>query len=257
MATRPYAAKARELLASVASLTGGEARHPLLSTHAHVVNIGMLVVSSDRGLAGAFNTNVARLAMQKARELGKPTSYVTIGKKGRDFLYRRGGEVIADFSPLPPHPTLLDTTSATRTLTDDFLAGKVDEVLLVYTQFVSRAVQRPVAVQLLPLVAENIVSSVATSGPRPVYDFEPGPSEILDTLLPRLTELQVYQAVLESLASEHSARMAAMRNATDSASDLITGYTLSYNKARQQGITSELLDISGGAEALAQLVRAG
>ena len=112
-------------------------------------------------------------------------------------------------------------------------------------------------VQLLPLATEDLMPEKAATGPRPAYDFEPGPQEILDTLLPRLTELQVYQAVLDSLASEHAARMAAMRNASDSASDLITSYTLSYNKARQQGITNELLDISGGAEALAQLMRAG
>ncbi len=110
--------------------------------------------------------------------------------------------------------------------------------------------------KLLPLVAEELIPEQAPIGPRPAYEFEPGPAEILDTLLPRLTELQVYQAVLESLASEHAARMLAMRNATDSASDLISSLTLSYNKARQQGITNELLDISGGAEALAQIMRA-
>jgi F-type H+-transporting ATPase subunit gamma len=255
--TRPYATKARELLASVASLVGGEARHPLLTSRTQVNNVFILLISSDRGLAGAFNTNVARAAMEQAREMDKPTGYVTIGKKGRDYIYRRGGNLIADFSGLPPRPTLLDTTGATRTLTDDFLSGKVDEVYLAYTEFHSRAVQKPTLKRLLPLVASDLVSTVTNAGPRPVYDFEPGPSEILDTLLPRLTELQVYQAVLESLASEHAARMAAMRNATDSASDLITGYTLSYNKARQQGITSELLDISGGAEALAQIMNAG
>ena len=254
--TRPYATKARELLASVASLAGGEARHPLLTNREQVNSIYILVISSDRGLAGAFNTNVARTAMEYAAQVMKPTSYITIGKKGRDFIYRRGGHVLADFSGLPPHPELLDTTPATRALIDDFLEGKVDEVLLAYTEFVSRAVQRQTIVPLLPLVTKNLIPEEKSGAPQPVYDFEPGPQEILDTLLPRLTELQVYQAVLESLASEHSARMAAMRNATDSASDLITSYTLSYNKARQQGITNELLDISGGAEALAQITAA-
>ena len=255
-ATRPYAQKARELLASVASLAGGETRHPLLTSRGDVKNVGILVVSSDRGLAGAFNTNVARQAFEFARELGKPVSYITIGRRGRDFLYRRGGKVIADFSGLPSRPTLLDTTGATRTLTDSFLNGEVDEVYLVYTEFRSRAIQRPVTKKLLPLAAQDLMPEQPIGGPRPVYDFEPGPQEILDTLLPRLTEMQVYQAVLESIASEHAARMVAMRNATDAASDLITGYTLSYNKARQQGITSELLDISGGAEALAQVEQA-
>ncbi len=253
--TRPYAAKARELLASVASLAGGEARHPLLTSRPQVNTIYILLISSDRGLAGAFNSNVARAAMEFAREKGKPVCYVTIGKKGRDYIYRRGGKLVADFSGLPPRPTLLDTTGATRALIDDFLTGKADEVYLAYTEFRSRAVQKPVVKRLLPLVASDLISTVTHTGPRPVYDFEPGPTEILDTLLPRLTELQVYQAVLESLASEHAARMSAMHNATESASDLITSYTLSYNKARQQGITSELLDISGGAEALAQIMK--
>ena len=254
LATRPYAQKARELLASVASLAGGETRHPLLLKRDKVNSAYVVLVSSDRGLAGAFNTNVARTAFEYARNFGQPVSFVTIGRKGRDFLYRRGGQLVADFSNLPARPSLLDTTGATRTLTDDFLDGKVDEVYLVYTEFRSMASQKPVLKKLLPLVAEDLLPQETTTGPRPAYEFEPGPQEILDTLLPRLTEMQVYQAVLESLASEHAARMVAMRNATDSASDLISSLTLSYNKVRQQGITNELLDISGGAEALAQII---
>jgi F-type H+-transporting ATPase subunit gamma len=257
LATRPYAQKARELLASVASLAGGETKHPLLANRDTINNVYILVISSDRGLAGAFNTNVARAAFDFAHEYDEPVGYVTMGKKGRDFLYRRGGRLVADFSGLPPRPTLLDTTGATRTLTDDFLEGKVDEVYLAYTEFRSLASQKPVIKKLLPLAAEDLAPEQPRGGPRPAYEFEPGPVEILDTLLPRLTELQVYQAVLDSLASEHAARMLAMRNATDSASDLISSLTLSYNKARQQGITNELLDISGGAEALAQITRAG
>jgi F-type H+-transporting ATPase subunit gamma len=240
----------------VASLAGGETRHPLLASREPVGSAYILLVSSDRGLAGAFNTNVARLAMEFARDFGKPVAYVTIGKRGRDFIYRRGGRLVADFSNLPPRPSLLDTTGATRTLTDDFLDGKTDEVYLAYTEFHSMSSQKPVIKKLLPLVTENLLPEKSVTGPRPVYEFEPGPLEILDALLPRLTELQVYQAVLESCASEHAARMVAMHNATDSASDFITSLTLSYNKARQQGITSELLDISGGAEALAQVMRA-
>jgi F-type H+-transporting ATPase subunit gamma len=256
LATRPYALKARELLASVASLAGGETRHPLLTNRTHVNSAYILIITSDRGLAGAFNTNVARLAFEYAKGFGKPVNYVTLGRKGRDFIFRRGGHLVADFSGLPARPSLLDTTGVTRTLTDDFLDGKVDEVYLAYTEFRSLATQKPVIKKLLPLVAETLLTDTNPHGPRPAYEFEPGPQEILNTLLPRLTELQVYQAVLESIASEHAARMLAMRNATDSASDLISGLTLTYNKARQQGITNELLDISGGAEALAQIMQA-
>lgn len=255
LATRPYAQNARELLASVASLAGGEARHPLLTNRVNINSAYILVISSDRGLAGAFNTNIARLAFEFGRKFGKPISYITLGRKGRDFLYRRGGHITAEFSGLPPRPTLLDTTGVTRTLTDDFQDGKVDEVYIAYTEFISLASQKPVVKKLLPLAAESLTAESTHRGARPAYEFEPGPTEILDSLLPRLTEMQVYQAVLESIASEHAARMLAMRNATDSASDLISGLTMSYNKARQQGITNELLDISGGAEALAQIVR--
>ncbi len=253
-ATRPYAQKARELLARVASLAGGETRHPLLTKRPAVKSVLILLISSDRGLAGPFNTNVARGALEFARASGKSAGYVTMGRKGRDFIYRRGGNLVADFSPLPPRPNLLDTTGATRTLIDDFLSGKTDEVYLAYTEFHRRAAQKPVLVKLLPLEAVKLQPEQATAGPRAVYDFEPGPQEILDILLPRLTEVLVYQAVLNSLASEHAARMAAMHNATEGATDLISSYTLAYNKARQQSITSELLDISGGAEALAQLM---
>jgi F-type H+-transporting ATPase subunit gamma len=228
--TRPYASKARQLLADVAALAGGETRHPLLTRRDVVNSAYILLITSDRGLCGAFNTNVAREAFDFARDYGKPVSYVTIGRKGRDFLHRRGRNIVAEFA-------------------------KCDEVYLAYTEFRSMVSQRPVIRRLLPLAAEELAGDLPKGGPRPAYDFEPGPVEILDGLLPRLTEMQVYVAVLESLASEHAARMVAMRNATDSASDLIFSLTLSYNKARQQGITNELLDIAGGTSALEQTLK--
>lgn len=249
-ATRPYTAKARDLLASVASLAGGETRHPLLTKRDVVKNVTIVLISADRGLAGAFNSNVGRIAFNFGREQTAPVAYVTYGKKGRDFVFRRGGNVIADYSPIPARPVLLDTTPITRQVIEDFLEGRTDEVWLAYTDYVSAAIQKPTLKKLLPLAAEELLEGTKSDGPRPAYDFEPDPQGILDTLLPRLTEMQVYQAVLESLASEHTARMVAMRNATDNASDLILSLTLTYNKARQQAITSELLDIAGGTEAL-------
>ena len=255
-ATRPYSTRARDLLASIASLTGGETKHPLLTDRSEVKSITIMLVTGDRGLAGAFNSNVSRLAFNTMRESKVPVRFITIGKKGRDFMYRRGGQIVADFSGMPARPTLLDTTPATRTAIDDFLNGVVDEVYLFFTQFISSTQQRPVMKRLLPLSSEDIKSDAAAhSGPKPAYEFEPGPVEILDTLLPRLTEMQVYQAVLESQASFYTAQRIAMRNATDNAGELITGLTLSYNKARQSGITSELLDIAGGAEALRQVLK--
>lgn len=253
--TRPYASKARQLLADVAALAGGETRHPLLTRRDTINSACVLLITSDRGLCGAFNTNVSREAFDFAREYGRPVSYVTIGRKGRDFLYRRGGKIVAEFANLPARPSLLDTTAATRTLIQDFLEGRCDEVYMAYTEFRSMVSQRPVIRRLLPLAAEELAGDLPKGGPRPAYEFEPGPAEILDGLLPRLTEMQVYVAVLESLASEHAARMVAMRNATDSATDLIFSLTLSYNKARQQGITNELLDIAGGTSALEQALK--
>lgn len=256
-ATRPYANKARDLLASIASLSGGETKHPLLTQRDEVKSATIILVSADRGLAGAYNSNVARVAFNFARDFGKPVNYVTVGKKGRDFIYRRGGQILGDFSNLPSRPTLLDTTPATRLVVDEFLNGNTDEVYLIFTEFISSTRQKPTVKRLLPLSRADVAPDAGhAQGPKPAYDFEPGPAEILNTLLPRLTELQVYQAVLESLASFFTAQRVAMRNATDNASDLIVEYTLSYNKARQSAITNELLDIAGGAEALRQMLAA-
>jgi F-type H+-transporting ATPase subunit gamma len=256
-ATRPYSQRARDLLASVASLTGGETNHPLLTNRSEVKATQVILIAGDRGLAGAFNSNVSRLAYNFMRDSKVPVRFITIGKKGRDFIYRRGGKIVADFSGMPARPTLLDTTPATRTAIDDFLSGESDEVYLCYTEFITSTRQKPVLKRLLPLAAEELTLNVNQGNAvKPAYEFEPGPAEILNTLLPRLTEMQVYQAVLESIAGFYSAQRVAMRNATDNAGELITGLTLSYNKARQQGITNELLDIAGGAEALRQMVKA-
>ncbi|MFN3704941.1 MAG: ATP synthase F1 subunit gamma [Thermoflexales bacterium] len=251
-ATRPYSARARELLASVASLAGGETRHPLLAHRERVRAVALVLISGDRGLCGAFNSNIARTALTFIRESSFPVRVVTIGRKGRELLSRRGAHIIADFSPLPSRPSLLDITPAVRVVLDAFTNGEVDEVHLCYTAFLSPTQQRPVVKRLLPLLPESIAPS-HPQGPRPAYEFEPGAAEILNALLPRLTEIQVYQAVLESQASFYTAQRIAMRNATDNASDLIVSLTLSYNKARQQGITSELLDIASGAEALRKM----
>jgi F-type H+-transporting ATPase subunit gamma len=256
-ATRPYSSKARDLLASIASLAGGETKHPLLENRATINTGTVLLISADRGLCGAFNANITRAAWNWSRNYGKPVSWVTMGKKGRELVYRQGGKIKADFSGYPARPSLLDTTPATRLLIDAFLSGETDEVWLAYTDFVSPAQQRPTVKRLLPLVAEDIAPDKgAHSGPKPAYDFEPDPAGILNTLLPRLTEMQVYQALLESQASFYTAQRVAMRNATDNAGEEITNLTLSYNKARQLAITSELLDISGGVEALKQQIAA-
>ena len=169
-------------------------------------------------------------------------------------MARRGAQIIAEFTDVPASPGILDITPITRTVVDDFLGGNVDKVYVVYTGFVNTLRQEPAIQQLLPVQPQPKEDDEVESGSHlgAVYLFEPSPEAILDEILPRFVELVFFQAMLESLASEHSARMMAMRSATENANALVDTLTLSYNKARQLAITSEILDIVGGAEALAQ-----
>jgi F-type H+-transporting ATPase subunit gamma len=237
--------------------------HPMLSRRPEINEIGILLMSSDRGLCGAYNYNIVRVAMDFIKDRGKPVKLITVGRKGRDLMWRAGYNVVAEFSNLPATPTSLDIAPIARAALDDFLLGAVDEVFVAYTDFINTLKQMTTVKRLLPIQPGAVetqamgeyVEDVAP-GAAVDYIYEPSPQEILDAVLPRFTELQVYQAVLESLASEHSARMMAMRNATESAEELVGDLTLSYNKARQQAITSEILDIAGGAEALVKATRA-
>ncbi len=265
LATRPYAVKAWEILLHLAAQAEASADlHPLLEVREEIRSGAVLLLTSDRGLCGAFNSNIVRKTLEFIGASTWPVSLVTVGSKGRDLTYRAGQEISADFG-VPDPPTVLDVTPIALTVIDDFVGGKVDVVYLAYMDFVNTLVQRPVVKQLLPLrpseIENQAMAEYLDDGPEPIdgqleYIFEPNPAAILNEILPRFTELQVYQAVLESLASEHSARMVAMRNATENASALVDELVLARNKARQSSITSELLDIAGGAEALAQAVAA-
>lgn len=214
-----------------------------------------IVISGDRGLAGAYNSNVIRAVDLWSREVEVPIHYVTIGKRGRDQLLRRGNEILAEFSNLPDRPSYTDISAAGRIAVDQFLEGEVDEVYLIYTQFINRMNHQPVVKKLLPLETDLDDRVKDFEGTKPLvggYIFEPDQKSILNEVVVRFTVLQVFHAVIESLASEHSARMVAMKNATDNATDLADALQLEYNKARQQAITSELLDIAGGAEAVSK-----
>lgn len=256
-ATRAYASAGRRVLAHLAERSDGSMSHPLLDSREQVTNISMVLITSDRGLAGPYNTNIVRDAMdfEKAHSEAQ-MQYITVGRKGRDLMLRRGATVVAEFTDLEDNPSILAITPITRTAVDDFLKGVVDEVYIAFTDFVNTLRQEPRIMRLLPLEPEQSIGEEqpehVPSGPTAVYTFEPTPQAILDEILPRFTELQLYQAILESQASEHSARMMAMRNATENANALTDELTLTYNKARQLAITSEILDIVGGAEALAQ-----
>jgi F-type H+-transporting ATPase subunit gamma len=257
-ATRPYATKAWQVLKHIAGQPGRNNLHPLLIRRSEVRNVLAVVVSGDRGLAGAYNTNVIRFTAQTFDKSPVPVKYVAVGRKGRDMLMRRRKQVVADFSNLPAAPSISDITPIGRLVVDDFLKGDVDEVWLVYTDFINMVKQETVVKKLLPLDVETGQGRVEAYEHQQLsaaYIYEPGEREILDQIIPRFTALQVYQAVLESQASEHAARMVAMRNATDNAIELVSELQLQYNKARQQSITNDLLDIAGGAEALAQATR--
>jgi len=254
-ATRAYASKAWQVLTHIARQPGRENLHPLLTRRSQVRNVLVLVVSGDRGLAGAYNTNVIRYVTQRFGYSETPVRYIAVGRKGRDMLMRRRRQVIAEFSNLPAAPSFADVSAIGRMAVDEFLKGEADEVYLIYTHFVNRARQETVVKKLLPLEVSDTAGRVqdfAHQHLTAAYIYEPSESEILDEIVPRFTALQVYQAILESLASEHAARMVAMRNATDNAIELVGGLQLQYNKARQQTITNDLLDIAGGAEALAK-----
>jgi F-type H+-transporting ATPase subunit gamma len=257
MNTRPYAMKAWQVLTHIAAQPGRETLHPLLTKRSYINGILVVLISGDRGLAGAYNTNVVRFAMQHFAKSTVPVEYITVGRKGRDMMIRRRQKVIAEFSNLPAAPSFTDISAIGRLAVDEYLEQRTDEVYLIYTDFVNLVRQIPTIKKLLPLevgAGEDRVAAFEQTlgGPSAAYIYEPGQAEILDEIIPRFTALQIYQAVMESLASEHAARMVAMKNATDSAIALADALQLEYNKARQQTITNEMLDIAGGVEALAK-----
>jgi F-type H+-transporting ATPase subunit gamma len=253
--TRPYATKAWQVLTHIATQPGREQLHPLLTERTDIKNALAVVISGDRGLAGAYNSNVIRFIAQNFDHYKIPVKYIAIGRKGRDLLFRRRKQVIADFSNLPAAPSFADVSAIGRLAVDSYLNGEVDEVFLVYTNFYTIARQTVEMQKLLPLELDTEHEHVIANQSRKTnaaYIYEPAEREILDEIIPRFTALQVYQAILESLASEHAARMVAMRNATDNAHELVGALQLAYNKVRQQAITNDILDIVSGAEALAQ-----
>jgi len=255
MNTRPYATKAWQVLTHIAGQPGHGTLHPLLTSRDVVDSILVVMITGDRGLAGAYNTNIVRFVMQQYHHYPVPVRFITIGRKGRDLMIRRRKDVIAEFSNLPPAPSFADISSIGRLAVSEFLNGHSDEVHLVYTDFITMARQSLTMKKLLPLEVDKSEERVMEleQAARPMaaaYIYEPDQAAILNEIVPRFTALQVYQAILESLASEHAARMVAMKNATDSAKELAAALQLQYNKSRQQAITNEMLDIAGGAEAL-------
>ncbi len=245
LASRPFEERLRTVLNDLAPYTDPELS-PLLQRRTPVKKVAVVLITSARGLVGPMNVNLLRTTLRFAQERSA-VEYVAVGRKGMGSLRRMRMPVIAEFPQLPDRPTTADTNPIARTAVDEFINGNVDEVHLAFTRFVNTLRQEPTIRRLLPLVPEE---EDLDKLPPIQYLFEPDPQTVMDLILPRFVEVAIYQAVLESKASEFSAQMVAMRNATDAATDLIAELTLAANKARQTRITKEMLEIASGAEAL-------
>ncbi len=254
LAARPYAGQLRALLADVAAVVAGatdegvdeRALHPLLERRTGPRTL-ILHITPDRGLCGALHANLNRRTGQLALEHRGNVGIVAVGRKGRDFFVRLGHPLIAEFTKLGDYPEMADVLPITRLLMDEFTGGRFDRVVLVFARFVSTVTQRPEVLHLLP-----IEPPAGVTGGHLDFIWEPSAEAVLSELLPRYVEMQVYEAVLENAASEQSARMVAMKNATDAAKDMVDALTLEYNKARQDSITRQLLDIVGGVAGVGQ-----
>lgn len=246
LASRPYEEKLRSVLNDLAPYADPETS-PLLARR-EVRHSLIVLITSDRGFVGAMNANMVRTALRHADTLTE-TAWVAVGRKGIAQLRRLRRPTVAEFSGLGDRPSTADTGPISRLVTEEFLSGGIDEVYLAFTRFENTLRQVPTVLRILPLVPED---EDIDALPPLQYLFEPDAATVLGAVLPRLIEVTVYQAILDSIASEHSARLIAMRNATDAAADLIEDLTLAANKARQWRITKEMLEIASGAEALAK-----
>jgi F-type H+-transporting ATPase subunit gamma len=243
---RPFAEKIQEIITHLAAQPSDEggAIHPLLQERP-VQRVGLLVISPDRGLCGGLVGNLNRVVGQFMLDQAAPVTAIVAGRKSRDFMVRSGQDVKAVFTDLPERPDLADTTAISHLVIDAYTEGEVDEVHLAYTQFVSTVSQTPVIERLLPVTPASLTGQEKVG-----YIYEPDSLTVLGNLLPRFVEMEIYHSLLESIASEQSSRMVAMRNATDNANELMNDMTLVMNKIRQDSITNELLDLIGGQIAL-------
>jgi F-type H+-transporting ATPase subunit gamma len=243
LASRPYSEKLDEVLADVATVLGPD-EHPLLQRREGGKRL-VILVTTDRGLAGALNTNTIRFAAQHITSTEGDMTVVTVGRKGRDAMRRARVPIEAHFDGFRERPTFADVLPLARLITDGYLDGTFSRVDIVYSQFVSTLVQRPIADELLPITAAADTEGI----PGNQFIFEPNPATVLERLLPRYVATRLFQAALETTASFFSSQMVAMKNATENAEELIEDLTLEYNKVRQSNITREMIEIASGAQA--------
>jgi F-type H+-transporting ATPase subunit gamma len=245
LAARPYSEKIRQVISDLAIEPRIRGKIPPLLEKREVKRIGIVHIGTDRGLCGGLNTNLNRLVGEFILSQKVPISIITVGRKARSFARISKLDVRAEFIGLGDRALMQDTMPISRLVIDDYSSGYLDMVYLAYPRFISTMVQRPTIEILLPVEPAKL-----PPGQIAEYIYEPDPLTVLNELLPRFVEMEIYHAILELIASEQSARMVAMRNASDNAEELIKDLTLSLNKARQEMITKEICDISGGAEAL-------
>ena len=251
-AARPYSEQITAVIRNLAA-AGAGGGHPLLTPRETVTNVGFVVICADRGLAGGYNSGVLRQAERQIKdEVAAGHGYVLIlvGKKARDYFRFRGYTIAASFTGMSDNPSYEDARAVGEEVRTRFEAEEIDRVELVYTQFLSVGTQRVLSRQFMPIEAEAVTEK--PEGPQADYEYEPEPDEILNSLLPRYAEARLFAALLDAAASEHAARQRAMKSATDNAEELIKVLSREMNRARQESITTEILEIVGGAEALAQ-----
>ena len=253
---RPYAEQIRALVSRLANASGedlGEGVALLRTRPIH--NIGFVVLTPDRGLAGALPSNINRKAMSSALEVQNQVAaqgerpriqFIAVGRKGRDFIVRTQQQLMAEFTNYGDRPSITDATAIAQVAVDAFLKGEVDAVYLVYAKFVNTVTQQPISVQLLP-VQPPTKDEGEDRKKTLEYIYEPDPRSLFEALLPRYVDTLLYQALLETIASFYSAQMVAMKNATDNAKELVDDLTLTYNKARQTAITTQILEVVAGA----------
>lgn len=268
LSSRSYATLAWQLVRNLAAKTEA-GYHPLLIRREKPKKIAVVLISSNRGLCGGFNNQIIQRAVNYIKKqqdnYQAEIEIVSLGRKGRDFVLKRGLGLVAEFEKLDVTTEVIQIRPLAKLLIADYIAGKYDRVAVAYTDFVSTLLQKPRVIEILPIISDKQEEDLGQVGKSPIseqrsatnqssfnyeYKFEPSARQVLQDLLPRLIEMQIYQAILESNASEHSARMVAMRNASDAASEMIDFLTLAFNKARQASITAELADISGGRLAM-------
>ena len=254
-AARPYSEEITKVIENLAAGGAGLA-HPLLEEKETVQKVGYVVVTADRGLAGAYNSNVIRTAeraVKREQAQGRDYALFLVGKKGENYFRYRHYRVHASFEGMSDQPSYADARAVADKVIEAYEEGDIDRVELVFTRFLSVGTQRPVMHRFIPLDRGAIEEqSEAQDGPKADYEFEPEPGEILSRLVPRYVEARLYAAMLDAAASEHAARQRAMKAATDNAEDLITRLSRQMNRARQDAITTEIMEIVGGAEALRQ-----